>query len=473
MKEPGLLVSVVLPILESYQKPHPGIGSLVLVAMQVCLHAPERDRLLPKLLHATVPWLSSHAHNVRSYAQLVVYALLRQFPPECATWSHTGGDSIYVQRLFRFLEDNLEFQRLYRNVGVPSMDWNPEGLASPRRLLCGDTALIQQTTETLSFEGAPATLLDRLTSFLQEEHSRLRKEMDMRAADAEHLERQARQRVTLSLDHCSSDHLLGSDFQRKVTTNEQSALVSGAGQGFWGSDFRPEGSGTGGLYEGLFENGLGDLLVLSQDLPAANGDRNGALNEGQRGEQEGAPRPAGSGQQRVRAGAEARASGGGSCKKRQELIVVASLLDKAENLAGLSRTCEVFRAGLLVVPDLRIVSDPLFQTISVTAEKWVPMAEVREEALLDWLQDRKAEGYTCVGLEQTVESCKLPSYSFPDRCVLVLGKEKEGIPPAVIQVLDDSVEIPQLGVIRSLNVHVSGAIAMYEYTRQRASSDHC
>ncbi len=27
--------------------------------------------------------------------------------------------------------------------------------------------------------------------------------------------------------------------------------------------------------------------------------------------------------------------------KRQELIVVASLLDKAPNLAGLSRTCEV------------------------------------------------------------------------------------------------------------------------------------
>eukprot|EP00983_Pelagomonas_calceolata_P111411 1159778-Pelagomonas_calceolata.AAC.23 len=143
----------------------------------------------------------------------------------------------------------------------------------------------------------------------------------------------------------------------QVTTNEQSALVSGAGQGFWGSDFRPEGSGTGGLYEGLFENGLGDLLVLSQDLPAANGDRNGALNEGQRGEQEGAPRPAGSGQQRVRAGAEARASGGGSCKKRQELIVVASLLDKAENLAGLSRTCEGFwgRGGGFFYPALYLL----------------------------------------------------------------------------------------------------------------------
>lgn len=34
--------------------------------------------------------------------------------------------------------------------------------------------------------------------------------------------------------------------------------------------------------------------------------------------------------------------------------------------------------------------------------------------------------------------------------------------------LDATVEIPQLGVVRSLNVHVSGALAVYEYTRQRA-----
>jgi tRNA G18 (ribose-2'-O)-methylase SpoU len=51
--------------------------------------------------------------------------------------------------------------------------------------------------------------------------------------------------------------------------------------------------------------------------------------------------------------------------------------------------------------------------------------------------------------------------------VLVLGREKEGIPPEIISMLDATVEIPQLGVIRSLNVHVSGAIAMYEFTKQQ------
>lgn len=51
--------------------------------------------------------------------------------------------------------------------------------------------------------------------------------------------------------------------------------------------------------------------------------------------------------------------------------------------------------------------------------------------------------------------------------MLVLGREKEGIPPEIIAMLDATVEIPQLGVIRSLNVHVSGAIAMYEFCKQQ------
>ena len=39
--------------------------------------------------------------------------------------------------------------------------------------------------------------------------------------------------------------------------------------------------------------------------------------------------------------------------------------------------------------------------------------------------------YTLLGLEQTAESCHLPDFKFPNRCVLVLGREKEGLPPEV------------------------------------------
>lgn len=48
----------------------------------------------------------------------------------------------------------------------------------------------------------------------------------------------------------------------------------------------------------------------------------------------------------------------------------------------------------------------------------------------------------------------------------MLGREREGIPPDILEVLDATVEIPQYGVIRSLNVHVASATALYEYVRQ-------
>ena len=46
------------------------------------------------------------------------------------------------------------------------------------------------------------------------------------------------------------------------------------------------------------------------------------------------------------------------------------------------------------------------------------------------------------------------------------SNEREGIPAELIQLMDDCIEIPQFGTIRSLNVHVSASLLVWEYTRQ-------
>lgn len=46
--------------------------------------------------------------------------------------------------------------------------------------------------------------------------------------------------------------------------------------------------------------------------------------------------------------------------RRHDLVVVASLIDKVPNLAGLARTAEVLGAGTLVLGDLRVAADQLF-----------------------------------------------------------------------------------------------------------------
>lgn len=60
-------------------------------------------------------------------------------------------------------------------------------------------------------------------------------------------------------------------------------------------------------------------------------------------------------------------------KVKQSIIIVASLLDRVPNLAGLTRTCEIFKAEALVLADLSVVRDPDFAGISVTAERHVDM----------------------------------------------------------------------------------------------------
>jgi TrmH family RNA methyltransferase len=51
--------------------------------------------------------------------------------------------------------------------------------------------------------------------------------------------------------------------------------------------------------------------------------------------------------------------------------------------------------------------------------------------------------------------------------VLVLGAEREGLPPEVLERCDERASIPQPGDVESLNVAMAGTIALYELARRR------
>eukprot|EP00117_Sycon_ciliatum_P026512 scpid11117/ scgid1471/ Probable methyltransferase TARBP1; TAR RNA-binding protein 1; TAR RNA-binding protein of 185 kDa len=94
--------------------------------------------------------------------------------------------------------------------------------------------------------------------------------------------------------------------------------------------------------------------------------------------------------------------------------------------------------------------------------------QVKPTEVRDYVRYMRDEcGYSIVGVEQTAHSRSLEHYQFKQKTLLLLGNEREGIPVELIQLMDECVEIPQLGVIRSLNVHVSGAILVWEYTKQQ------
>ncbi|CAF2861797.1 unnamed protein product [Rotaria sp. Silwood2] len=152
--------------------------------------------------------------------------------------------------------------------------------------------------------------------------------------------------------------------------------------------------------------------------------------------------------------------------KRSQLIVVASLIDKQANLGGLCRTGEIFGIKELVIGSIRILEDQQFLNLSMTAHKWLRIKQVQERELKDYLIDMQVQGYTIVAVEQTVNSQSLYEFEFPEKTLLLLGNEREGIRADLLSLVNVTVEIPQAGVIRSLNVHVTGALCISEYTRK-------
>lgn len=154
---------------------------------------------------------------------------------------------------------------------------------------------------------------------------------------------------------------------------------------------------------------------------------------------------------------------------RSDLVVVASLVDKPPNLGGICRLSDVLGAGLMTVDDIRVKQHPLFKSVAVTADRWMPIAEVKIDGIVDFLRQKKREGFTLIGLEQTDQSVQLsPTLQFPKKLVFLLGKEREGIPGHLLAELDMCVEIKQVGVIRLMNIQTATAVLVHAY-----ASQHC
>lgn len=129
------------------------------------------------------------------------------------------------------------------------------------------------------------------------------------------------------------------------------------------------------------------------------------------------------------------------------------------NIGGMVRTAEAFLAD-----KVHAIKPP--RVASVGTERWQP-AEYGWH-LAEAIEQARADGYTIVALEQSTDSRMLPC-DLPERMCLVSGNEGSGIPASVLAAADMAVEIPQFGMVGSLNVVTATSIAAYEWAGQWVS----
>ncbi|CAI9292192.1 unnamed protein product [Lactuca saligna] len=420
LKFPSLVGEQLVPMVRKYDMRTQALSSYVFIAANVILHAPQSTRHLDELLPPIVPLLTSHHHSLRGFTQLLVYQVLSKLMPVPALDVEMPAlEKRCFMELKSYLEDNSDCARLRVSMEVHLDAFDPNKSIMP-------AGIFSNRVDDIQFECAHVSLLERVIDFLNDVRKDLRCSMakDATQLKNEQIHVQDSESIGQVIDETTSklQHDVSLDFQKKVTVSKH--------------EF--------------------------QDSHSTSINRNTTINSLLDVEKE---------DELVDEAIRARHVGMDKLKSgRQQIILVASLLDRVPNLAGLARTCEVFKAASLVIDNANILHDKQFQLISVTAEKWVPIIEVPVSNVKGFLEKKKGEGFSILGLEQTANSLSLDQYLFPTKTVLVLGREKEGIPVELIHILDGCIEIPQLGVVRSLNVHVSGAIALWEYTRQQRTS---
>ena len=82
------------------------------------------------------------------------------------------------------------------------------------------------------------------------------------------------------------------------------------------------------------------------------------------------------------------------------------------------------------------------------------------------LKKMKTEGYQVVGLEQTEHSESLYQFGFAQKTGLLIGHERHGLTPELLDMVDRVAEIPVYGMPYSHNVATATSVAVYEYCRQ-------
>jgi tRNA guanosine-2'-O-methyltransferase len=132
----------------------------------------------------------------------------------------------------------------------------------------------------------------------------------------------------------------------------------------------------------------------------------------------------------------------------------------------LCRTAEGFRIESVVLSNISLASSALFREVSASAYLWQPLQECALSSLPEWLEAQKMAGYTLVALQANRLATPLSDFQFPERSLLMLGRELTGIPAEVLEQCDRTVVIPQAGLVESFNVQTAAAIAMYEYACQ-------
>ena len=148
--------------------------------------------------------------------------------------------------------------------------------------------------------------------------------------------------------------------------------------------------------------------------------------------------------------------------KKTPIVVVLDNVRSALNVGSSFRTSDAFRIEKIYLcgitatpPNKEIRKSALGATESV---KWEKVEDTEST-----IKKLKSEGYHICAIEQTENSTMLNNFIPPEKPIaVVFGHEVNGVQQSVVDLCNQSIEIPQIGTKHSLNISVSVGIVIWD-----------
>jgi tRNA (guanosine-2'-O-)-methyltransferase len=153
-------------------------------------------------------------------------------------------------------------------------------------------------------------------------------------------------------------------------------------------------------------------------------------------------------------------------KRQENLVVVLENVFDPHNISAVMRTCDAVGVQDIYVLNTRIPRHKKWGAkSSSSAASWLTVRQYDDaKECFDAVRRQVDRIYTT---HLTGDAVSLYEMKLTGRIALVFGNEHSGVSEEILAFSDGNFLIPQVGVIRSLNISVACAVTLYEAYRQK------
>jgi len=158
-------------------------------------------------------------------------------------------------------------------------------------------------------------------------------------------------------------------------------------------------------------------------------------------------------------------------KRQANITVVLENVFDPHNISAVMRTCDAVGIQDIYVLNTKIPRHKKWGArSSSSAAKWLTIHQFSDAQAC--ISDLKSKYETLLTTHLTSDAKPLYTIDFTGSVALIFGNEHEGVSEEIRNLADGNFIIPQLGIIRSLNISVACAVTLYEAFRQKQNAGH-